>query len=254
MGNNLPVVNLGTGKTVKKVALAPEGNHICAILNDDTLKCWGSAASGRLGNASTTAHRGDNANEMGNNLSVIDLGTTSTVTDITLGRLHNCAVLTTGGLKCWGEAGSGQLGIASTADRGDNASEMGNNLPLVDLGAGFTIQKVVAGRDSNCALSTGGQIKCWGLGTSGALLSGGTGSVGTTTGQMGASLPARNLGTGVIASYLSMAQYGGCVITSDDRIKCWGAATGGRLLNGSTTANLGDAGTEVGDNLPYLNH
>jgi Alpha amylase, C-terminal all-beta domain/Regulator of chromosome condensation (RCC1) repeat len=39
MGDNLPTVDLGTGRTAK--SLAAGRNSTCAILNDDTLKCWG---------------------------------------------------------------------------------------------------------------------------------------------------------------------------------------------------------------------
>ncbi|MNJ96735.1 hypothetical protein D3C87_144660 [compost metagenome] len=39
MGNNLPVVNLGTGIKAKKIAVG--FNHNCAILTDGRLKCWG---------------------------------------------------------------------------------------------------------------------------------------------------------------------------------------------------------------------
>ena len=33
------VVNLGSGRTAKMVSAA--SSHTCAILDDDTLKCWG---------------------------------------------------------------------------------------------------------------------------------------------------------------------------------------------------------------------
>ena len=39
MGDSLPVVNVGTGRTVKKVSAG--SNSTCAILDNDTLKCWG---------------------------------------------------------------------------------------------------------------------------------------------------------------------------------------------------------------------
>ena len=40
-------VNLGTGRTAKAVSLGK--THTCAILDDDTLKCWGSNYNGRVG-------------------------------------------------------------------------------------------------------------------------------------------------------------------------------------------------------------
>jgi hypothetical protein len=38
-------------------------------------------------------------------------------------------------LKCWGLNFMGQLGLGHTRNMGDNAKEMGDDLPYVDLGA-----------------------------------------------------------------------------------------------------------------------
>ena len=47
MGANLPVVDLGDGMTVTHLAA---GSHVnCAILQDASLKCWGSGVSGQPG-------------------------------------------------------------------------------------------------------------------------------------------------------------------------------------------------------------
>ena len=47
MGNNLPAVDLGTGRTAK--AISSGGKHTCALLDNDTMKCWGSGYRGQLG-------------------------------------------------------------------------------------------------------------------------------------------------------------------------------------------------------------
>jgi len=36
-------------------AIAAVGSHTCAVLNNDTMHCWGSNAYGQLGNGSTTS-------------------------------------------------------------------------------------------------------------------------------------------------------------------------------------------------------
>ena len=41
-------IDLGTGRTA--VALSAGWDHTCAILDNGSLKCWGSDASGQLGN------------------------------------------------------------------------------------------------------------------------------------------------------------------------------------------------------------
>src|SRR5690606_12679669 len=46
------VVNLGVDRTAKR--LAAGYNHTCAILDDNTVKCWGYNNSGQLGYGDTT--------------------------------------------------------------------------------------------------------------------------------------------------------------------------------------------------------
>ena len=70
MGDNLTVVDLGTGRTAKAVVSA--GDHNCAILDNASLKCWGSNSYGKLGYGHTN-DLGDNSSEMGDNLTVVDL-------------------------------------------------------------------------------------------------------------------------------------------------------------------------------------
>jgi hypothetical protein len=86
MGDNLPPVDLGTGKTA--VYLAAGHEHTCAILNDGKVKCWGDGGSGRLGNGGT-ANQGDEASEMGDSLQNVNLGT-DTAVQITAGFSHTC--------------------------------------------------------------------------------------------------------------------------------------------------------------------
>ena len=77
MGNNLPIVDLGTGRTAQ--ALSSEGLQTCALLDDFTLKCWGDNEFGQLGqglnNTIPSDKLGNGAGEMGDDLPPIDLGT-----------------------------------------------------------------------------------------------------------------------------------------------------------------------------------
>jgi len=70
MGDNLPAVDLGTGRTA--IARASGLHHTCVILDNASVKCWGEGANGRLGLGNTNT-MGDSANEMGDNLPAIDL-------------------------------------------------------------------------------------------------------------------------------------------------------------------------------------
>ncbi len=80
------------------------------------------------------------------------------------GGSRSCARLTDGRLKCWGrnDGTNGLLGLGDTNNRGDNAGEMGDNLPAIDLGTGLSVVDFAAGNGHTCAIVTGGRLKCWG--------------------------------------------------------------------------------------------
>ena len=104
-------------KHVKAVThLVAGAEFTCAVLNDDTVKCWGRANFGQLGYGDTN-NRGDQANEMGNNLPTVDLGTGKTAKQVVAGGIHTCAVLNDDTVKCWGYANFGRLGYGDTTSR-----------------------------------------------------------------------------------------------------------------------------------------
>ena len=70
MGDNLNIVDLGTGRTV--TSLSTGSSHGCVILDNNGVKCWGLNTYGRLGQGDTTS-RGANPSGMGDNLNEIDL-------------------------------------------------------------------------------------------------------------------------------------------------------------------------------------
>ncbi|GHP05212.1 hypothetical protein PPROV_000396400 [Pycnococcus provasolii] len=135
MGDNLPYVDVGTGRTVKQISISNSGT--CALLDNDKVKCWGMNGYGRLGYGDTT-NRGNGPNEMGDNLPYVDLGTGRTVLAVAQGNgpdggWRTCALLDNNKLKCWGQGY--MLGYGDTTNRGDGPNEMGDNLPYVDLGS-----------------------------------------------------------------------------------------------------------------------
>jgi hypothetical protein len=137
MGDNLSAVSLGSGRTA--TAIACGYYHTVVILDNGTVKVWGRNNYGQLGQGSTTT-LGDNSSEMGDNLSVVSLGTGRTGDKLATGcssddtgvRLDN------GTVKFWGRNNVGQLGLiggngGAASNIGDASDEMGDNLPAVDL-------------------------------------------------------------------------------------------------------------------------
>lgn len=99
MGDNLQTVALGAGRSAAQVAAGYY--HTCAVLDDGDVKCWGLSDSGQLG-IGANDNRGEGPNEMGDNLTAVDLGTGRTAVWLELGDYHTCALLDDGSMKCWG--------------------------------------------------------------------------------------------------------------------------------------------------------
>jgi alpha-tubulin suppressor-like RCC1 family protein len=238
--------------------------HTCAIIEaTGQLKCWGNNASGQLGlgHARTI---GSGPCDPGD-VALVDLGTDRTILSVTeagqavaLGGEHTCAVLDDRKIKCWGRNTSGQLGLDDREARGDEAGEMGDALPIVNLGEDYAALGVVAGNSHTCALlDLGGdltEIKCWGSNASGENGSGAGGSsLGDELGEM-ALLESVDLGTGrwvsKTASY-PMAAGGAhtCVIVNTFGIKCWGNNVSGQLGRGFAQDTVGLSPDDMGDNL-----
>jgi hypothetical protein len=154
MGDALLAINLGSGRTAKVVSAGYQ--HNCAILDDDTLKCWGVNSYSQLGYGDTN-NRGDAAGEMGDALLAINLGTGRTAKVVSAGYYHTCAILDDDTLKCWGRNTNGQLGYGDSTSR--TAPEA---TAVVNLGAGRTAKAVSTGSSHTCALLDDDTLKCWG--------------------------------------------------------------------------------------------
>jgi alpha-tubulin suppressor-like RCC1 family protein len=182
----LPTVSLGAGRMAKAVSAG--SYHSCALLDDDTIKCWGNNSSGQLGQGDTV-QRGDAAGEMGDNLLTVALGSGRTAREVvTYDAYGTCALLDDLSVKCWGDNLWGQLGQGNTASRGDQANELGDNLLAINLGTNRTAQAIATGRYHVCALLDDDSVKCWGINSFGELGIGSTASRGNSAGQMGDSL------------------------------------------------------------------
>jgi alpha-tubulin suppressor-like RCC1 family protein len=187
----LAAIDFGSGLTAR--ALSAGDDHVCAILGDGALVCWGGAGNGRLGSGGTS-NIGDGTNEMGTKLAAVSLGSSSTAIAVSAGQAHTCVVFTSTEVKCFGNGGSGRLGVGNQNDLGDSPSEMGTALPAINLGTGRTALAVSAGAEHTCALLDNAALKCWGSGDSGRRGSSNMSNVGGSSGDM-AALVAVNLGT-----------------------------------------------------------
>ncbi len=244
---NIQYINFGFGRTVKDFDVGYRGG--CAVLSDNSVKCWGRNDNGQLGHGNKT-DRGDQLAEVGDNFINTDLGNVSTPVQVASGTHFNCARFTNGKIKCWGYNGYGQLGIGNLTQKGDGANEMGNNLPFINLGAAVSSKNICAGDNFVCSLNTNNQVKCWGI--KDYLGIGAVDHKGKTPADMGDNLPFVNLGTNRSVKSMSCGRRHTCVVMDNDHVKCWGNNTYGQLGIGNTT-QMGDGSLEMGDNLPIVN-
>ena len=151
-------------------------NHGCALLNDNTVRCWGQSEAGQGG-------RGDNLtigdNELPTTVGVASLGP-GTISKLAVGGDHNCVIFDDGTMKCWGKNTHGQLGYGHTNHIGDN--ELPSSVGTVN--AGGTVIDVSLGGAHTCALLSTNEMKCWGNGTLGRLGYGNTNNLGDNGGEM----------------------------------------------------------------------
>jgi alpha-tubulin suppressor-like RCC1 family protein len=244
MGDDLPAVDLGTGRTA--VQLAGNQFHMCALLDNGDLKCWGSNLEGQLGYGDVE-DRGDEPGEMGDALAPIDLGTGRRAVSVTVGFRSTCALLDNGQVKCWGGNASGQLGQEDNVRRGDQPGEMGDDLAPIDLGTGRTAVAISSGNLHVCALLDNGGTKCWGSGT--GLGQGSTSALGNDDGEMGDDLPEIDLGANRSAVAIASGVQYSCALLDDATVKCWGQNIDGQLGYGDV-ASRGTAANQMGANLP----
>jgi len=239
MGDNLPSIDLGTGRTA--TAIAAGSNHSCAILDNASVKCWGRNNNGQLGIDNTT-DMGDNTGEMAV-LPTVNLGTGRTATAIATGWYHSCAILDNASVKCWGYNTYAMLGIGHNRNMGDNTGEMGDNLPSIDLGTGRTATAIAAGTNHSCALLDNGSVKCWGYNASGQLGIENTTIMGRNSSEM-AQLTGINLGTGRTATAIAAGDLHTCAVLDNASVKCWGWNDYGQLGIDNTT-QMGDGPGEM---------
>jgi len=97
-------------------------NHSCALLDDASVKCWGSNTNGQLG-LGDTGDRGDVSGEMGDALPATQLARGTPQVVAATAELRLCAARRRH-RQVLGLNGNGQLGLGDQSNRGNNPNEM----------------------------------------------------------------------------------------------------------------------------------
>jgi alpha-tubulin suppressor-like RCC1 family protein len=216
-----------TGLPAKAVNLTSGENFACAVLDDNTIWCWGENGSGQLNDGTTenkaqpvksqltatpsqiSGGQSSVAGEASGFVSLwkdqqpLNLLGISNAFNISANRFAKggCAVITGNKVSCWGE----------------------DNTPAEVTGAENALA-VGTGLSFACYVDNAGAVHCWGKNGHGEL---GTGN--TTDSEAPASVVA-------LPSTISLAVGAShtCVIVSGNQAMCWGLNTYGQLGNNST--------------------
>merc|ERR1719390_553932 len=106
--SSVPSLYLYVGGDHKAKAIVVGAYHTCVLLDDQSVKCWGQNTLGQLGLGSSAESIGRGQNDMGNNLTAVDLGVDRKAKAIVVGAYHNCVLLDDDSVKCWGYNDQGQ--------------------------------------------------------------------------------------------------------------------------------------------------
>ncbi|MEO6419477.1 MAG: hypothetical protein ABIP39_08735, partial [Polyangiaceae bacterium] len=213
-------VEFPTPSTV--VDLAPGLEHNCALLEDQTVSCWGVNTSLQLGRP--------DAGEASPVPRVV--AGLSGVTYLASGREFSCAVVGSGAVMCWGVNDYGQLGrnVAGLA-----SSSTPTAVPL-----GAIATRVTAGIGHACALLADRTVVCWGWNGNGEV------GVAPLPGGKDVRLPTPVAGLANVLEISAGASYGApvdplghtCARIEGGTVKCWGANGDGQLGRGTLVDDL----------------
>jgi alpha-tubulin suppressor-like RCC1 family protein len=186
-------------------------DHSCAVTDDGSAYCWGDNLSRQLGSAVT------GSTSMPARVS----GLEPSAVAIAAGDVSTCAVLASGGVRCWGRNSSGQIGDGS----GDIAT-----VPRVVSGprggALADAMYVSVGSAHACAVTRDSRVVCWG--------ENGDSQLGLGAGlTMDSRIPVYVPGLTGIAR-VSAGTTHTCAIARDrSNVWCWGANNEDQLGDGS---------------------
>ena len=161
----------------------------------------GDNTSGQLGDGTYTPHSAP-----------VKVTNLADATAISAGGQHTCAITKNDGIQCWGYNRYGQLG--------DGTKTM-SNVPVSVTDLSKPIVSIAAGIDHTCAITSEGNVKCWGKNLYGRL-GDGSNSLQSTT-------PVDVINLDDTAVSITTGDEHTCVILGNGGVQCWGSNLSGQL-------------------------
>ncbi len=186
--------------------------HACALSTSGAAWCWGSNQDGRLGTGDAN-DRSSPAAVTGNHR----------FEAIAAGGRYTCGLRVDHRVLCWGANANGQLGIADIP---------GSPVPLQTELLAVEVAGITAATQHACAVSTSGDLYCWGDNAFGQI---GTGTSAETR------VPPSLVPLTGRATAASAGHDFTCALLETGAVHCWGANSFGQLGDGTRVARTGPA-------------
>jgi alpha-tubulin suppressor-like RCC1 family protein len=234
--NELPtdaLARVQLGGTPISVAVA--GDHTCALLSTNEVRCWGHNSRGELGIGSTD-NIGDN--ELPSSARTISFPDDGKLVALTAGGYHTCVheeSVTYGSInRCWGYDGDGSLGVGYIEDK---PLALGSGWPYVYWG--FPIDQLSCGLEHTCVLLDSHNLRCFGLNEMAQLGLPSMAPLGTVAPPNSVApidFGADSQGATAYATLIATGAYHSCALLNTGELRCWGMNADGQLGFGYKSA------------------
>ncbi len=176
----------------------------CALTTSGSVYCWGYMQSSGMGHVELRDRR---------SLSpvLVTLGTAS-FKQIALWGNGICGVTPSGEVQCAGDNSAGTVGDGTFTNRFAFTSILG----------GLTVARIAGSTVNMCAVTTSGNVACWGVG-------GSTGALGDGTTTDARNFPAEIVPDDGRFVDVSIGNFSVCARRVDGHLFCWGSNAGGQL-------------------------
>jgi alpha-tubulin suppressor-like RCC1 family protein len=177
----------------------------CAILRDGAVECWGTNDQSRAGASGPPT------------VTPLPVSASGAVS-IASGVAHSCVLTADSEVACWGGNDSGALGSGTR--------ELSSTFERVAMPEAFRgrVVKVESGKYFSCALSSLGEVTCWGSNSNGKLgLPGVTDNLPAPIDVVALPSPAVDI---------ELGSHFVCALLGDGTLSCWGSNSLGNFGNG----------------------
>ncbi len=191
-------------------AIASGLYHTCAVMETDTMKCWGRNSSGQVGWGASSPQATPH-----------DVPNIDNAIGAAAGTDFTCALGQDGSIQCWGKNDVGQIGDGTMPTLAE-LRKFVSSAPFTPI---MNFVEVSATNQHACGRTEEGVLYCWGLNS---YAQAGDPSLGNQS--LAISPP--GLGHAGAVSSVSTGGFFTCAITGAGGLKCWGHNTFGQTATG----------------------